>query len=411
MSSWTPRDLVSSPRAAPVFEFDANDPWIAPASGTGVVSLVRNSLNTSQYLVVEEGSDGNPVLAAGNSGADGAHRVLQFHPTTIVPDEYDPATNWLDAEGVNGPAGSALVTLANTADMSTQGDFTAIIALEIDKAYPYAAGPIWGSLAVPGPLQYTQLRYSSYTDAAGGQMYGASGGSHTDDPITSGWHVMTMIKHDGTLIYRLDGEQVSTASLADHEAFTANNFMIGGGFPPTSSPSAGADNGVPPPAIGEFQAYHGVLDGSDLLNAEELAASSIGLPIAPIFANSLDAVGEVTRLYEAALARSPEQGGLRGWTSALESGACTLPQLAQAIAGSGEYRGDVAGLNTTQIVDRLYADALGRAADPSGEQAWVGALNSGAMSPGSVLVGFSDSSEGRTFLAAQVNEANQRLYS
>ena len=59
--------------------------------------------------------------------------------------------------------------------------------------------------------------------------------------------------------------------------FTANDFMIGGGLPPASSASAGAENGVPPHYVGEFQAYRGVLAGTDLASAEDLAGNSIGL--------------------------------------------------------------------------------------------------------------------------------------
>ena len=90
---------------------------------------------------------------------------------------------------------------------------------------------------------------------------------------------MTMIKSPDAVIYRLDGREIATAKITSTLPFTANDFMIGGGFPPASSPSAGAENGVPPPYVGEFQAYSGVLAGTDLINAEDLAAGSIGLSI------------------------------------------------------------------------------------------------------------------------------------
>jgi hypothetical protein len=269
-----------------VFEFNANDPAIAAVASNGTVHSVENSLDPSESLAAEVATGGNGIVIANRSGADGTRRLLQFHASTINAAIYDPATNWLGAGGVNGSAGSTLVDLANSSNISTSGSFTTIIALDINKSYSYAAGPIWGTLASPGPLQYAQIRYNGSSGVAGGEVFDSTAttpvvGSVAQGTITAGWHVMTMIKNGGTITYRLDGQTVATAQITAALPFTASDFLIGGGFPPGSSASAGVENGVPPPYIGEFQAYSGVLAGTDLANAEKLAGNSIGLSLNP----------------------------------------------------------------------------------------------------------------------------------
>jgi hypothetical protein len=275
--TWTPRQLTTSPGASAVFEFDANDADDVALSSDDTVHRVKNSLDPGQTLVAQVATGGNGILIDNNSGADGERRVLEFHPTQINASNYDPSTNWLSAGGVDGSAGRTLVDLANSANLSTSGSFTTIIALDIDKNYTYAAGPLWGSLVL---LQYAQIRYNGISDVAGGEVFDSHiTGAVAQGSVAAGWHVMTMIKAGDTVTYRLDGHEVATAKITSTLPFTADDFMIGGGLPPASSESAGAENGVPPHYVGEFQAYSGVLAGTDLTNAEDLAAGSIGLPI------------------------------------------------------------------------------------------------------------------------------------
>ena len=286
VSAWTPETLTTSPGAKAVFEFNANDPGSTVLDGNGAVLRVLNSVDPKESLAAEVATAGNPIVIKEGSGADGDRRVLQFHASKISPGTYDASTDWLGAgavNGIGGSAGSGLVDLANSTDLATTGSFTTIIGLYIDKSYSYEAGPIWGSLASPGPLQYAQLRYNNGSQEAGAQITDSNlVGANAQSTISAGWHVMTMIKDDGTLVYRLDGQPIAATTITSTDAFKANDFLIGGGFPPASSSSAGAENGVPPPYIGEFQAYSGVLAGTDLVNAEKLAGTAIGLNLTPV---------------------------------------------------------------------------------------------------------------------------------
>jgi hypothetical protein len=277
---WSPERLTTSPGALAIFEFDPNNPRAIIATPAGTVLGVVNSLDPTQSLATVSAVGGNPVRVAERSGADRARRVLRFGASAIDSNLRDPSTNWLDAGGVNGPAGAALVDLPNSLDLGRNGSFTTILALEVENNASYEAGPIWGSPRFP--LQYVQLRINRSSGKQGANLADGTGrGGNAEGAVTPGWHVMTMIKHRAMLAYRLDGTLIQTTALQSHAGFIASDFMIGGGFPQGPHAHPDRKNGVPPPAIGEFQAYTGVLAGTDLIHAEALAARSIGLSLAP----------------------------------------------------------------------------------------------------------------------------------
>jgi hypothetical protein len=104
------------------------------------------------------------------------------------------------------------------------------------------------------------------------------------------------------------------------------------------------------------------------------------------------AAAEVARLYDTTLGRLPDQGGLAGWTHALENGSATLLQVTQGFVGSAEFQATYGSLNNADFVTRLYENSLHRGPDQAGLQSWVNALN-GGVSRAQVVLGFSDSAE------------------
>jgi ELWxxDGT repeat protein len=101
---------------------------------------------------------------------------------------------------------------------------------------------------------------------------------------------------------------------------------------------------------------------------------------------------QVTRLYQAGLARLPDQVGLNGWIAQLQSGGA-LTDVARGFSASAEFTNRFgAGLSNGQYVDQLYQNVLGRAGEAAGRQGWVDFLGRGA-SREQVLVGFSESPE------------------
>lgn len=103
--------------------------------------------------------------------------------------------------------------------------------------------------------------------------------------------------------------------------------------------------------------------------------------------------GEAYRIYKAAFNRTPDTTGLAYWLGQIDS-SMSLTQVAQGFVDSSEFR-TLYGTNptTSQFVDRLYHNVLGRAGEANGVAYWEGRLNSGAESMAQVLTGFSESAE------------------
>jgi hypothetical protein len=97
----------------------------------------------------------------------------------------------------------------------------------------------------------------------------------------------------------------------------------------------------------------------------------------------------VTRLYEVALGRQPDQGGLNTWTTALINGR-EGSAVAYGFIFSPEMRNR--NLSNADFVEVLYNTLMGRGSDPAGKNTWVTNLNNG-MSRERVFEGFVNSNE------------------
>ncbi len=115
-----------------------------------------------------------------------------------------------------------------------------------------------------------------------------------------------------------------------------------------------------------------------------------------------DPAASVTRLYRAALGRSPDQGGLVFWTASIKAGA-PLVTLADGFLSSSEFTGRFgSGLANVDYVTRLYQNVLGRAPDASGLAFFTGDLDSGKASRAQTLVAISESAENKAVTAPVV---------
>ena len=103
---------------------------------------------------------------------------------------------------------------------------------------------------------------------------------------------------------------------------------------------------------------------------------------------------EVARLYQAALGRAPDVGGLDGWTAQINAQTLGINGVALGFINSAEFSSKYGTLNNADFVTKLYQNVLHRAPDSGGEQGWINQLNSG-MTRAQVLVGFSDSLENK----------------
>ncbi len=83
----------------------------------------------------------------------------------------------------------------------------------------------------------------------------------------------------------------------------------------------------------------------------------------------------VKRCYSLILSRDADQGGLQGWSDALEQRTAAAAQIIDGFVRSPEYAGR--NLSAGESVDILYQTMLGRAADEGGKAGWVDALGQG----------------------------------
>jgi hypothetical protein len=78
----------------------------------------------------------------------------------------------------------------------------------------------------------------------------------------------------------------------------------------------------------------------------------------------------VAQQYRAALQRDPEPAGLAGWVRALQAG-WTVPDLQAGVYGSDESLATLGGGNLQTWVGAMYSSLLGRTAAPNEAAAWA----------------------------------------
>lgn len=111
-----------------------------------------------------------------------------------------------------------------------------------------------------------------------------------------------------------------------------------------------------------------------------------------------DAAAKVSRLYQAALARTPDQGGLNFWIDRLNAGTA-LDALSASFVESAEFMTRYGTLDNGGYVGLLYQNVLGRAPDAEGRAFWVNAVTNGT-SRATVLSSFSESPENQARTAS-----------
>jgi Ca2+-binding RTX toxin-like protein len=117
--------------------------------------------------------------------------------------------------------------------------------------------------------------------------------------------------------------------------------------------------------------------------------------------DAADPAAQVYRIYQAALGRAPDQGGLDFWTVSVGAGS-PLKAVASGFLGSSEFQGRfsaAAGPNDDAFVEQLYQNVLHRGSDADGKAFWTGALAAHSLDRTDVLLSFSESPENRAALA------------
>ncbi|MEM9561710.1 MAG: DUF4214 domain-containing protein [Actinomycetota bacterium] len=100
----------------------------------------------------------------------------------------------------------------------------------------------------------------------------------------------------------------------------------------------------------------------------------------------------IDRLYLAFFQRDPDKDGLEHWIGTRGDGH-RLEDIAEWFAESDEFKTRYGGTDFGEFLDRLYAEVLGRPSDAEGRAYWLGLLNSGQVTRGTIVVYFTESAE------------------
>ena len=103
-------------------------------------------------------------------------------------------------------------------------------------------------------------------------------------------------------------------------------------------------------------------------------------------------VEPVARLYRAFFLRDADPSGLAYWVRRHRNGQ-SLSRIAGQFASSPEFTRRYGSLSNAAFVALLYRNVFGRPADPSGAAFWTKRLDTRRASRGSVVLGFSESTE------------------
>ncbi len=114
-------------------------------------------------------------------------------------------------------------------------------------------------------------------------------------------------------------------------------------------------------------------------------------------------VDPATRLYSAYFLRIPDAGGLKYWIRQRRVNGKTLNRISDVFAASSEFKNKYGSLSNRAFVELVYQNVLGRAGETSGVNYWTSRLDRKVSSRGTVMTGFSESSEYTRKQTAKVN--------
>ena len=192
---------------------------------------------------------------------------------------------------------------------------------------------------------------------------------------------------------------------AGNDTLTGNaaaNTFRGNGGNDTINGGDGVDSalysGVRRQYVASSTGVSGNGEGADTLTSVEGARFTDGVLTFDVGSQA----AQVMRLYDAALARQPDQGGFEAVLDLLEGGQ-SLEAVAGLFLASAEFQARFGALNNQQYVEQLYRFTLRREGDAGGIAGWVNALNTGT-SRTQMLVLFSESAEHRTLTTSTLNQ-------
>lgn len=143
------------------------------------------------------------------------------------------------------------------------------------------------------------------------------------------------------------------------------------------------------PSLGEAVVYQSMVNDEEALQV--------------MLSSANDTVSPIIRLYQAAFNRLPDTEGMTAWVIPFAANVINLQYIADGFTQSTEFTSRYpATLSNSQFVGKLYVNILQRPGEDGGITGWTNALNSGAMTRAEVLLAFSISSEFKNNVQSQI---------
>lgn len=119
--------------------------------------------------------------------------------------------------------------------------------------------------------------------------------------------------------------------------------------------------------------------------------------------------GDAARIFQAALGRAPDIGGLNFYADLLDAGQASLTGVAAGIMSSDEGTARLAtARNSDQaFLDQTYENIMGRRADAAGSAYWSHLLDNGTLSQAQALTFIAESNDGRAATQQAYGDATE----
>jgi len=385
---------MSDDGAKVVFESKAQ---LTPGDGNGTTDVFLRTISTGTTITLSLKPNG--VYPAGHStgpaiSGNGIVYAFNSQATDLNPAEPDANGSLYDVYVSTGGTTKNRVSVSSTEVQGNQSSYRA--ALSVDGrhvAFESSASNLWpfdgNGIKSDIFVRDRQLGLTTLADR------------RVESPVTSSYDTdgHPGISADGTAVafgsvapdlVRKDGNgkrdvfvrdiDVSYVPFGSFDILVARQFQDFAGRAPTTAEAA------------EWRAR---LRNGEVSPEQIIADLAHNLGWAQIR-------GRVTRLYWAFFLRAPDAAGLDYWVAQNKAGK-GLFTIAGQFALSAEFKTLYGSLSNQAFVTLVYQNVLER--DPAADEVtyWSGQLASGAKTRGSVMVGFSESAEGRGFLAPQVD--------
>ncbi|WP_425913257.1 DUF4214 domain-containing protein [Pseudomonas sp. GWSMS-1] len=96
---------------------------------------------------------------------------------------------------------------------------------------------------------------------------------------------------------------------------------------------------------------------------------------------------DLQQLYIGYFGRAADQTGLDFWVNAINNGGLSLDNVRASFVQSAEYSAKYTGLTSDALVAQVYLNVLGRPAEAEGKAFWANALNTGAITQDKLIEG------------------------